>query len=230
MVRRPRAAPIGIQSRSYRRENPVATMRLSGSISFAGEISGEPSGSCEGSDDMAAFGSAMDEAAFSELYRKSAAGLRGYIRRACGDAALADDLLQETFYRFLRAKLPRGERRQLKAYLYRIAGSLLADHWRRTKRERRWSADAAEMRRKPAGEPSAETKDETGAMRVFHRLKLQDQTLLWLAYVEGFEHREIAAAVNVGEKSVRVLLFRARKRLENALRKEGAAPAGAAME
>jgi RNA polymerase sigma-70 factor (ECF subfamily) len=36
---------------------------------------------------------------------------------------------------------------------------------------------------------------------------------LWLAYFEGFDHGEIAAALGLREKSVRVLLFRARRKL-----------------
>ena len=45
-----------------------------------------------------------------------------------------------------------------------------------------------------------------------------------LAYVEGFEHREIATAVGVNEKSVRVLLFRARRKLARTLESSGLAP------
>jgi DNA-directed RNA polymerase specialized sigma24 family protein len=39
--------------------------------------------------------------------------------------------------------------------------------------------------------------------------------------VEGFEHREIAEALRVKEKSVRVLLFRARKKLARTLESAG---------
>ena len=59
---------------------------------------------------------------------------------------------------------------------------------------------------------------------LFERLKPQEQALLWLAYVEGFDHGEIASALQVKEKSVRVLLFRARKRLAGIFTKEGIAP------
>ena len=61
-------------------------------------------------------------------------------------------------------------------------------------------------------------------MRVFRELKPREQTLLWLAYVEGFEHREIAAALQLSERSVRVLLFRARKSLAGALKRQGVGP------
>lgn len=158
----------------------------------------------------------MDEAAFQDFYSEVAPKLRAYVRRAASDAALADDILQDTFHRFLRAELPALERHQLKAYLYRTASSLLADHWRRLKRERRWSLDSF------FGRQAEESAGQGGdALRLFARLKPQEQALLWLAYVEGFDHREVASALQLREKSVRVLLFRARKKLASLLTNQG---------
>lgn len=161
----------------------------------------------------------MDSAAFQIFYGKTAPGLRGYIRRASGNEALADDILQEVFLRFLRADLPALEEAPLKAYLYKIAASLLVDHWRRISRERRWS-----LRSFFGAEPAENPRGHSDAMRFFRRLKPQEQLLLWLAYVEGFEHREIAAALRLKEKSVRVLLFRARKKLAGTLESAGLGP------
>lgn len=135
-----------------------------------------------------------------------------YIRRASGDSALADDLLQETFHKFLRADRPELQPPQMKAYLYRTAMSLLSDHWRRAKRERQWS-----LRTIFRTETSEDAELKQDVSRVFERLKPQEQTLLWLAYVEGFDHGEIAATLELKEPSVRVLLFRARKKLAGML-------------
>jgi RNA polymerase sigma-70 factor (ECF subfamily) len=166
--------------------------------------------------------SRMDEAAFRDFYNEIGPSLRRYIRRSCGDPALADDLLQETFYRFLRADLPALEPWQLKAYLYRTAFSLVTDHWRRLEREKRWRLE------RPIGD-AAESIPGSGAdgdaMGIFRRLKPREQTLLWLAYVEGFDHREIALALQIRERSVRVLLFRARKKFGTRLQDEGFEPA-----
>ena len=49
------------------------------------------------------------------------------------------------------------------------------------------------------------------------QLKTRDRALLWLAYVEGYEHREIAKILDLAEKSVRVLLFRAKKKMAGSL-------------
>src|SRR2546428_3170704 len=84
-------------------------------------------------------GNRMDQDAFQAFYQETAAKLRAYIRRAASDAALADDIFQETFLRFLRTSPPGLDERQQRAYLYRTATSLLVDHWRRMKRERQWS-------------------------------------------------------------------------------------------
>ena len=62
---------------------------------------------------------------------------------------------------------------------------------------------------------------DNDVMRVFGRLKPREQAVLWLAYVEGFDHREIALALQLREKSIRVLLFRARKKFASFLTKEG---------
>ncbi len=48
-------------------------------------------------------------------------------------------------------------------------------------------------------------------------LSNREQQLLWLAYAEGFTHKEVANIMNLSENSVRVLLFRARHRLASAL-------------
>jgi RNA polymerase sigma-70 factor, ECF subfamily len=161
----------------------------------------------------------MDEAAFCALYQEIGPTLRSYIRRASGDAALADDILQETFYRFLRADLPALDEIQRKAYIYRIASTLISDHWRRLKRERRWSL--LRVFHSDAGEHAEHDGD---AMRVFERLKTQEQALLWLAYVEGFDHREIASALQLKENSIRVLLFRARRKMAGLLGKRNIDP------
>ena len=49
------------------------------------------------------------------------------------------------------------------------------------------------------------------------RLPPRDRALLWLAHVEGYDHREIAKVLGLQERSVRVILFRARKKLEREL-------------
>jgi RNA polymerase sigma-70 factor (ECF subfamily) len=157
----------------------------------------------------------MDQDEFTAFYHETALALRGYIRRVSGDGQAADDLLQETYLRFLRAKPTAEDRPAMKAYLYKTATAAIYDRWRRQRRERLWSLAFRFHEEAPR---AAGTGDVT---RCFQKLKPRERALLWLAYVEGCAHGEIAGTLDLSEKSVRVLLFRARRNLERILRQNG---------
>ena len=53
------------------------------------------------------------------------------------------------------------------------------------------------------------------------RLKPRDRSMLWLAYAEGSSHREIAQVHGLKVGSVKLLLFRARRRLAKLLAGQG---------
>src|SRR4051812_18681052 len=63
----------------------------------------------------------MDEAKFEAFYRKTAGKIWSYIYRMTGDAATADDLLQKTFFRFLRSNPVIADEDHLRRYVYRTA-------------------------------------------------------------------------------------------------------------
>jgi RNA polymerase sigma-70 factor (ECF subfamily) len=163
---------------------------------------------------------ALEEPEFRAFYESTAPRLRAYLRRvAAGDASLADDLLQEAYCRLLRA--PRGQalESQRVAFLFKVATNLLHDHWRRSRREARW------RERRPADSPAPEEATLAHDLsRVFAALAPRERALLWLAYVEGWTHEEMAGMLGVRTRSVRVLLFRARQNLAGRLRRPGLGP------
>jgi RNA polymerase sigma-70 factor (ECF subfamily) len=57
--------------------------------------------------------------------------------------------------------------------------------------------------------------------KAFDILKPNDRSLLWLAYIEGYSHKEIADIMGLKAKSVRVLLFRLRTSFAELLRVRG---------
>jgi len=152
---------------------------------------------------------------FEDFHRLTAPALRRYICRLAGDPELADDFLQESYVRLLVAPPMADDHR--KAYLYRTATNLVNDHWRARGRQRRWWSLLP--RREEAAPLGVELASDME--RLFRRLRPQERALLWLAYVEGSDHREIAAILQLKEKSVKVLLFRARRKMESILRDHG---------
>ncbi len=159
----------------------------------------------------------MDEDAFRAFYDRTARVLWAYLSRVTGDPHAADDLLQEAYYRFFRsgARLD-GEAHQ-RHYLFRIATNLVNDGHRR---------------RRPHAEPldedtaAAIPADGNHAERIGRRcdlhaamsnLKPRERELLWLAYAEGSTHQEIAGVLGLRASGIRVLLFRARRKLAKLL-------------
>ena len=126
----------------------------------------------------------MDEGSFRALYNRTARALWAYLAKVTGDSAAADDLMQECYYRFLRARHPTMSDEQAKQYLFRIATNLLRDRWRRGRAGSNVPLD--EMEEVPTGERTAEgvqaRSDLKGALR---QLTPREVQLLWLAYVEG---------------------------------------------
>ena len=155
----------------------------------------------------------MTEQEFVRLYERAAPALRSYLRLLCRNVALADDLLQDSFLRMLRVDVSRLEEHQLKSYLYKAATSVAMDHFRAQKRELHGLGD---LQSESQFQVDLDLPHDMNlALRT---LKPQQQVLLWLAYVEGFEHREIAPLLKLSEKSVRVVLFRARQQLAAVLK------------
>jgi RNA polymerase sigma-70 factor (ECF subfamily) len=157
-----------------------------------------------------------DDEGFRAFYAATARPLWGFLRASCGDPALADDLLQESFLRLLGARLDETSESGRRAYLYRIASNLLHDHWRLRRRAPEPSP-LVEADGRSAGGGEGDAAGRLDVRRALTRLAPRDRQLVWLAHVEGFSHREIAECMGLGATSVRVLLFRARRRLQQQL-------------
>ena len=160
----------------------------------------------------------MDEDAFRAFYDRTARPVWAYLSRITGDRQSADDLLQETYYRFLRASAAYENEAHRRNSLFRIATNLARDAHRR-RRLRPWIGTQESDLTTIADRTDAAGRMEQGTDldRALGRLKPRERAILWLAYAEGSSHREIAAAVGVQMGSVRLLLFRARRKLANLL-------------
>ncbi len=153
----------------------------------------------------------MDEESFRGFYDRTARTLRAYLARVTGDPTLADDLLQEAYYRFLRARGQYEGEAHRRNTLFRIATNLVYDSRRRARVSPLIATPDQEI---------ADRKDEAGATeratdlrRAMAHLKPRERALLWLAYAQGSSHKEIAESLGLRTGSIKLLLFRARRRL-----------------
>ena len=160
----------------------------------------------------------MDEEAFRALYDRTARTLWAYLSRITGSPDLADDLLQETYYRFLRARVLYESDAHRRNSLFRIATNLARDGHRRGLRGR-FVGITDDMLRADV-DVAADAERRTDLERAMARLRPREREMLWLAYAQGSNHRDIAGTVGVKAESVRQLLFRARRKLAELLRGE----------
>jgi RNA polymerase sigma-70 factor (ECF subfamily) len=162
----------------------------------------------------------MENEAFAAFYSRSARPLWAYLARSSADPALADDLMQESYVRFLCAAgapaLATDGEAAARLYLFRIATNLLRDHWRRPR-----PASIEEIPEEffaARGQSDAQILLEPA----LKQMKPRERQMLWLAHAEGYSHREIAQVMGLNAASIRLLLFRARRKIAALLRARAA--------
>lgn len=153
----------------------------------------------------------MDETRFRAFYQEMYPRIWSYVRRMVSERSECEDVTQESFLRFLRSAPPKLSDADQRSYLYRIATNIVKDSWRARQTQTAWLAEQGDEEQVSESEGAITASVDIN--RALDLLSPGQRSLVWLAYVEGYEHREIAEIVGVKPASVRVLLMRARKRL-----------------
>ena len=162
----------------------------------------------------------MDNDAFVGFYQRSAPALWAYLARVSGNPAVADDLMQESYLRFLCASRPEDGEVNHRRYLFGIASNLLRDYWRSQPR----TACIDDVPDQVFASPDGLGRIDSVAMldAAMARMRPRERQLLWLAHAEEYSHREISEITGLGAASIRLLLFRARRKMARMLRAQTA--------
>ena len=160
-----------------------------------------------------------DLAAFESLYRSNRDRIYGLLWRLCGgDAALAEDLLQEAFIRaWQKLDSFRGESR-FGTWLHRLSVNVALSErrirLRRVEREVRIDETAE---RTAIGDRDVFADKRMDLERAIARLPERARTVLVLFDIEGYRHLEIAEMTGMAVGSSKAQLHRARKLLREEL-------------
>ncbi len=170
-------------------------------------------------DRMLAF-CAGDAGAFDQLFERWAGPLLRYLERMVGDAATAEELVQESFLRVHGARDRYEPRARFSTFLYRIATNLALNELKRPRRARGHD-DADDLAlASPAPAPDSLTDDRRAhaeLVRALDDLPERQRVALWMSAAEGCSHREVAEVLGASEKSVKALVHRARASLVDRL-------------
>lgn len=158
---------------------------------------------------------------FEEIYRLYAADLYRYLLLLSGDAALAEDILQDTMLKaFTEIGKFRGDC-SMKTWLCTLGRNLWRDHLKKAENrnlplEESWSIAAA-------GDLESQMADKAQAMaihRLLHRLEEPFKEIFSLRIFAELSFREIGEVFGKSENWARVSFFRAKKKLIEMLEKE----------
>lgn len=149
--------------------------------------------------------------------------LLAFLRRQVRDSEAAEDLLQETFVRAIRAgRVDSGT--SLRAYLFTIAGNLAADHWRRRFRvvsrtvelpdgDEQGLASLPDTRSESPEQATGRRALEQRVSKALETLPENYRSAFRLAAIEQCSYREVGERMGWTLDQVRINVHRARKRL-----------------
>ena len=147
-----------------------------------------------------------DLAAFEQIVRAYQVPVWRFLRHLLGDAALAEDVTQETFLRVYGRLSTFRYRSRFSAWIFTVARHAGIDALR--SRQRR---DLLERASRAAVTPDAALRTEVAAAVASLPPALRETFLL--VEVVGLNHREVAEATGVPVGTVKSRMFRARELL-----------------
>jgi RNA polymerase sigma-70 factor (ECF subfamily) len=163
----------------------------------------------------------FEHQALAQVYDTYSPGLYRYAMRRLGDQNLAEDCVADTFTRFLQAlQSNRGPENFLQAYLYRMAHNWISDYYRRDPAP---AAELTEEHRDEQADPEEDAHRHQQQARLrtaLRQLTQEQQQVISLKYLEGWENKEIARSLKKPVGSVKSLQHRALAALQRILQNE----------
>jgi RNA polymerase sigma-70 factor, ECF subfamily len=159
----------------------------------------------------------VTESTIRTIYRETLDDFYGVVSRRCdGDRDLAEDIVQETWLRAVRAWQADGVPEKPMAWLTTVASRILSNHYRRRAPER-FDEATSEV----AAVDLAERREQRSLIqRALDRLPAMQASLLEAFHLEDRAVTDIAREHRLSERAVEGRLRRARQSLRREIDKE----------
>jgi RNA polymerase sigma-70 factor (ECF subfamily) len=148
------------------------------------------------------------------LYEQHVAAIYRFIYAKVGNREEAEDLTSQVFLKALRGLDAGRDAQSIQSWLFQVARTTVADHWREFYRLRTDSLDDLLLGgwEAVAREATPETDAGARAQRILDRLPARYRDVLTYRFLLNFSVRETAEQMRLSEANVKVLQFRALKR------------------
>ena len=135
-----------------------------------------------------------DQAALADLIARYSAALRLFLKKITGNAAAADDLLQETWFEVYRKINRLNSPAAFPAWLYRIARDKA---YRELRRRSAWQAviDEKLSQETPTGEESFAPDDAEAVRAAMDQIAPEHREVLMLRFIEDMSYDQIAQVI-----------------------------------
>lgn len=149
-----------------------------------------------------------------EVFEEYLDDIYRYLFSLCKDHYLAEDLLQETFYRaFLNINFLNMD--NIKPWLFKVSHNLLIDHFRKNKRNVLIDDDQLQLMKSSTNIEESILRDEMmkTILDVIRLLPLKQQTAILLCDFHDLSYEECAEIMGVSLASFKSSLHRGRKKV-----------------
>lgn len=155
-----------------------------------------------------------DPGAYQELFSRHSRPVLGYLRRRVRDEELAADLFQETWLNVHRGAHTFRSGQRFRPWLFGIAVNTIRDSYRKQGRRIQTTEMTVEPGVAPRSNPMARLNLEAAIDTLPEHLK----EAFMLGAVQGFNHREVAAQLDITPDNARARISRARSHLRKLLK------------
>lgn len=164
-----------------------------------------------------------DDEGLVEIIRDYKDGLILYLNGITGNISLAEEIMEDTFFRIAVKKPLFKGKSSFKTWLYSIARNSAIDEMRKNSR---FSSFPIDDYKHIADEENIENeyiKEEQKIMlhKALNNLDADYRQILYLTYFEDFSVGESAVIMKKSKKQISNLLYRAKQALRNELEKGG---------
>ena len=167
-----------------------------------------------------------DRDAIAELIRAYQRPLEAFLFRLCGQSDLAEDLAQESFVRVIRSLDRFDERFRFSTWLFTIGKRLLVNHQQKMKPLA--DSEVVEYRAGDARTPATEVEETERTQRVtqlvavaLDALVSPQREIVLLFHQQNWSVQQIARELSMPEGTIKSHLFRARRRMLEAIERSG---------
>jgi RNA polymerase sigma-70 factor (ECF subfamily) len=186
-------------------------------------------GAADGDADLAAAAALGSRPAFDRIVARHQQAVRSFLRRLCGDAALADDLAQETFVAAWTGLWRYKGGASLRSWLCAIAWRRHQDAVRARRRADRREAVAGEVLA-AAGEGAPAAEERLDLAAALACLPPEQRAAVALCLGADFSHAEAAQALELPLGTIKSHVTRGREKLLASLAGGGAGKDGGGRE